>query len=285
MLFTVTHTTTYCYSQPICLDPHTLRLRPRDDGTQRLLHFHMQIEPQPAGVSEGRDQEGNATTYTWFEGKTNSLRVITGFALETLRSNPFDYLLSDPSAQTLPLRYVDDLQLALVPYCTRATSNDLVAQFATDIAYEVGGQLLPFLATLNQRIYDLCLQIVREQGDPQPPEVSLTQRQGSCRDLAVLFIDACRVLGIAARFVSGYHEGEAEQEKRLHAWAEVYIPGGGWRGYDPTADLAVADRHVAVASGLTPRHAAPITGSFRGSGVVSTMQTDIQLHVSGRAGS
>lgn len=97
-------------------------------------------------------------------------------------------------------------------------------------------------------------------------------------------MDACRAVGLGARFVSGYQEGDPEQERRdLHAWAEVYLPGGGWRGYDPTHGLAVADRHVALAAGMRPALAAPITGTFRGTGASSRMQTDIKINVSDRA--
>jgi transglutaminase-like putative cysteine protease len=129
----------------------------------------------------------------------------------------------------------------------------------------------------------MCEVTIREESEPQAPGMILAQRYGACRDLAVLFMDACRALGLGARFVSGYQEGDPDQEgRRLHAWAEVYIPGGGWRGYDPTHGPAVADRHVAVAAGMHPTFAAPITGTFRGTGVSSRMQADIQLSVSGR---
>ena len=111
-----------------------------------------------------------------------------------------------------------------------------------------------------------------------PPRVTLEKGQGACRDLAVLFVAACRALGFGARFVSGYHQGHSEPMRRdLHAWAEVYLPGGGWRGYDPSLGLAVADRHVAVAAGTRPDQAAPISGSFRGTGVSSRMRAEIRM--------
>ena len=93
----------------------------------------------------------------------------------------------------------------------------------------------------------------------------MEQRQGACRDFAVLFIDACRCVGLAARFVSGYQDAYRSMGKRdLHAWAEVYLPGAGWRGYDPTRGLAVADHHVAVAAAADPQNAAPVTATYRG---------------------
>src|SRR5262249_17936328 len=111
------------------------------------------------------------------------------------------------------------------------------------------------------------------------------QRQGACRDLAVLFIDACRCLGIAARFVSGYQEGYGSTAKQdLHAWAEVYLPGAGWRGYDPTHGLAVADRHGAVAAAPDPLNAAPVTATYRGDNVTSEMNTQVSVEAGAAVG-
>ncbi len=283
MLFEITHTTTYTFSRPVFLEPHTIRLRPRCDSSQRLIHFELQMEPNPAGLSECLDVEGNCAIHAWFDGLTESLRVLTRCEVETLRENPFDYIVH-PSASRLPVDYPDDLRLSLTPYCSRDTSDDSVTEFANSIVDEVGRQTLPFLAALNRRISQMCEVTIREEGEPQTPGVTLGQRHGACRDLAVLFMDACRVLGLGARFVSGYQEGDPDQERReLHAWAEVYLPGGGWRGYDPTHGLAVADRHVAVAAGMHPALAAPVTGTFRGTGVSSRIQADIQISVSGGA--
>jgi transglutaminase-like putative cysteine protease len=97
---------------------------------------------------------------------------------------------------------------------------------------------------------------------------------GSCRDFTVLFMEACRAVGLAARFVSGYEEGDSTVlERDLHAWAEVYIPGGGWRGFDPTHGLAVADRHVALVASAFPQFTAPVTGSTQEGGRVSSRLT------------
>ncbi len=283
MFFEITHTTSYTFSRPIFLEPHAVRLRPRCDGSQRLIRFDLQIEPTPLGLSECLDLEGNCVALAWFERSTESLRVKTRCEVETLRENPFDYIVH-PSAARLPVEYADDLRLSLVPYCSRDSADDGVAHFANSIADEVDRQSLPFLAALNLRIFQMCQVTIREEGEPQPPEATLAYRQGACRDLAVLFMDACRALGLGARFVSGYQEGDPDQERRdLHAWAEVYLPGGGWRGYDPTHGLAVADRHVAVAAGMRPGRAAPITGTFRGTGASSRMQSDVRISVSGGA--
>ena len=121
--------------------------------------------------------------------------------------------------------------------------------------------------------------IVRHEGEPQPPLVTLTQGQGACRDYTVLFLEVCRIVGLAGRFVSGYFGGEPENEERhLHAWAEVYLTNAGWRGYDSMFGLAVADQHIALAAGATPSLAAPTTGTFRGTGVSYRMTTAISMN-------
>jgi transglutaminase-like putative cysteine protease len=153
-----------------------------------------------------------------------------------------------------------------------------VDRFAETIAREVDGRTLPFLTALCGRIHDTCAYVIREDGDPLPGEETLARGAGSCRDLAVLFMDACRARGIAARFVSGYQEGRSPQDRSdMHAWSEVYLPGGGWRGYDPTLGLAVADRHIALASAAVPQLAAPISGSFRGADVSTSFQAKIEI--------
>lgn len=279
MLFEGTHITEYSYSQPVFLEPQSVRLRPRDDGWQKLLDFDMRVEPPPAGLFPCIDLDGNVTDRMWFNGLWEVFTITTTFKVETLRTNPFDFLL-DPAAVALPMTYTEEDVAALGPYRVRATSGDEVARFAEGIANEVDRKTVPFLDLLTWRIQETCGCIVRRLGDPWPASVTLTRRQGACRDLAVLSMDACRAVGIAARFVSGYQEGDRKRTERdLHAWVEVYLPGAGWRGYDPTSGLAVSDRHVAVAAGLTARAAAPTSGTFRGTGATSTMSTDIRMMV------
>ncbi|HEV2448249.1 MAG TPA: transglutaminase-like domain-containing protein, partial [Candidatus Sulfopaludibacter sp.] len=119
--------------------------------------------------------------------------------------------------------------------------------------------------------------VVREDGPPLPPDVTLREGAASCRDLAVLFCAACRAHRLAARFVSGYERAAAfEEQSEMHAWAEVYLPGGGWRGYDPSRGLAVSTGHIAVAAAADPQLAAPIIGAYRGS-ARSTMEHSIHM--------
>ena len=123
------------------------------------------------------------------------------------------------------------------------------SSFVQHLIEKAAGNSLDFLVLLNTAIYENFTVEIRDDGPPLPPVVTMERKQGSCRDFAVLFIAACRSVGLAARFVSGYQEGDPDMVQRhLHAWAEVYIPGAGWRGYDPTHGLAVADKELAHCS-------------------------------------
>jgi len=277
MRISVTHSTVYRYSSPVYPEPHVFRLRPRQDGTQRLLRYALEISPAPAGQTECLDQDGNAAVQAWFTELVPELSVRSSFEVETLRRNPFDYVLTGPSS--LPLAYDDPSRAALAPYLETGDVPHTVREFAEHIGREAGGQALGFLSRLNGHLFESFGHSVRDDGPPHPPELTLRQREGTCRDLAMLFCAACRTVGIASRFVSGYECEAATQERAyMHAWAEAYLPGGGWRGYDPTQGLAVAQSHIVVAAAADPRLAAPATGTYRGS-ATARMEFAIELAV------
>ncbi len=257
MRIAVTHSTSYRYDAPVTQEPHTFRLRPRTDASQRLLSFQMQISPMPAGQSECLDRDGNVVLEAWFDVPMTELAVQSSFEVETLRENPFDFLLSGDGK--LPLAPDAAMAVYLEP------ASDVVSDFARMVAAQDGYSLLPFLTALNSELYGGFGHDVREHGPAHPPEHTLAERTGTCRDLAVLFCAACRSLGVPARFVSGYALGaESEDQSDLHAWAEVYVPGGGWRAYDPAQGLAVTTSHITVAAAADPLQAAPVSGNYRG---------------------
>jgi transglutaminase-like putative cysteine protease len=268
-MYQISHSTTYTYDRPVTLSPHVIRLRPRSDVTQQLSQFSLSITPHPAGRSENVDLEGNSVIRVWFqEVETTSLSIQTLCQVETSRSNPFEYLL-ESWATELPIDYPQSLYGQLQPYLRGQWGNGIdpiAMQLAQEIWQEAAGNVLSFLHELNQRIYRTCKYVVRETGAPFPAGMTWTQQVGSCRDMAVLFIEVCRSAGLAARFVSGYQEGNGDLERHLHAWAEVYLPGAGWRGYDPTLGLAVADGHVAIVACAGARDAAPVEGGVKGGG-------------------
>jgi transglutaminase-like putative cysteine protease len=238
-------------------EPHTFRLRPREDGAQHLLRYALEISPDPAGRTECLDQDGNVVVETWFSRLLPELSVRSSFQVETRRENPFDYVPNGP-----PAAYPEPLRSALAPYRDAGSVAASVGEFVREIGE---AETLPFLTALNRRLFEAFRHVIRDDGPANPPEVTLREREGTCRDLAVLFCSACRSVGIAARFVSGYESGAVfDTQAQMHAWAEVYLMGGGWRGYDPSQGLAVSTGHVAVAAAADPRLAAPISGSYRG---------------------
>lgn len=221
------------------------------------------MSPDADGMTEGIDVYGNDVVWAWFSGTHETLDITTSFAVETLHENPYDYIVPTLEAAKLPPVYPEADRTSLFPYMN--PTADSPYEFAQEVASDVDGEFVLFLRELVSRIHATHETIVRLEGDPLPAAVTLAARQGSCRDLAVLFVEACRAVGVAARFVSGYVEGDPEGGRDLHAWAAAYVPGAGWRGYDPSFGLAVTNGHVILAAAATPTGAAPIDGAFRGS--------------------
>jgi transglutaminase-like putative cysteine protease len=278
MHFTIRHSTQYSYSRPVALDPHSLRVRPRHDGSQEIKQYTLEITPRPAGVTEFTDLEGNAAAQVWFTDLTDKLTIMIMAEVETLRENPYDFVIADPGVMTLPVRYPDQTRINLRPYCIPTQGDGPVSWFTDEIARSVNYDTLRFLTALTDDLYERIDLVVRPTGEPQTAEMTLKIGSGAGRDIAVLFMECCRSQGIAARFASGYWNGHApDGNQYLHAWVEVYFPQCGWRGYDPSIGLAVADQHVPVSTGLYPGSAASITGAFWGSDVRSTMETSVDV--------
>ena len=279
MRFQASHRTLYRYSERVYLEPHAIRLRPRSDSWQRLERYSIAVEPAPSLLTETVDAEGNDVAYAWFLDSTDFVSVKTEFEVETLRENPFDYVTLGDGATRLPLEYPHDMRASLSAALKVSDADrTAVREFMRPIAGKAVEQPIPFLAALNEEIHRRFDVVVREHGRPLEPARTLQAKQVACRDMAVLFMACCRTAGIAARFVSGYQEqGKSSERRYMHAWVEVYIPGGGWRGYDPTQGLSVSNRHVAVAASADPRRASPIRGSFRGEAVARPIKVEIAI--------
>jgi transglutaminase-like putative cysteine protease len=279
MLFYVKHVLRYAYTQPVYCEPLTVRLRPREEPAQRLRHFRLEVCPEPAGMCEGLDLEGSPAAQVWFQGVTQSLRVAATCVAETTRINPFDFLLR-AGAERLPVEYTPAERAALHLEQPLSVPEEVTA-LARGIAQACGGETVATLVALAGRIAETCPSLVRELGPAWPPERTLAERRGACRDLAVLFNAACAALGLAARFVSGYSAAAADDgQHQLHAWSEVFLPGAGWRGFDPAQGLAVADGHLALTAARDPAAAAPTCGTYRGNTARSSLEAQIVLRTS-----
>ena len=259
-------------------------MSPRCDRFTQLHNFFLTVLPQPQGRSDFVDLDGNNLIKLWFSNPTQQLNIQIMSEVETSGSNPFDYLL-ESWATILPFEYPQSLFKQLEPYLKPYSfvPDGTALELAQDLLMTTQSNTLDFLFALNQRIYQDCEYIIRETGSPFPAGVTWRDKKGSCRDYAVLFMEVCRAVGIAARFVSGYQEGDRTMSNRdLHAWVEVYLPGGGWRGYDPTLGLIISDRHIPLAASAIPEYAAPITGVVvpvkHGQNVTSTMNAQISIN-------
>jgi transglutaminase-like putative cysteine protease len=185
-----------------------------------------------------------------------------------------------PDAERLPLRPLSSERPHFDTYAASTLCCEEVEELAQGIAQEVERGSTAFVSCMNHWVFANHEKMVRETGAAWPPLETLDRGKGACRDLAVLFIELCRAMNIPARFVSGYFaDVDGSQDRQLHAWAEVYLPGAGWRGFDPSLGLAIGERHLTVATGRTPAAAAPITGDFRGA-VESQMTAEIEIHTS-----
>lgn len=284
MRFHIQHTSRYTYSKPVFLEPHRLLLRPRCDGWQSLESFTLRLQPEPAGCSMGIDAEGNSYAQCWFEGVTDHFEIETEAVVRTMLDNPYGFLL-ETQAQKLPLSLSQNLQQVLAPAMVRAVpepEDDPVKLFAENILAAAENQTMRFCAGLLDAISADFENVVRHEEGIHTPATTLQKRSGACRDLAVLFVDACRAVGLPARFVSGYQDPDLPEDTRsqaheLHAWAEAFIPGGGWRGFDPSCGLAVAEQHIALAASCMPELAMPLSGSFRGTDATSTQEHVVNL--------
>ncbi len=278
MIFRVTHKTNYIFSSSIFLEPHIIRLNPRNDACQKINNFILTVDPQPAGIHHFGDAEGNYATCIWFEKKTATLSISTSFEAQTFCVNPFDYLVTDQDFFQLPTTYEKIDALALQPFLVPIEIDNAVTKFGNSVLEDSNGVTLDFLSRLCVAIYENFKVEIREHGHPFSPTITFQNKRGACRDLVILFMAICRSFGLATRFVSGYQEGDPDMDQRhLHAWAEVYIPGGGWRGYDPSHGLVVVDRHITLAASYDPEGAIPVKGSFRGTGVSASINYLISL--------
>ena len=284
MRFRIVHETRYAYSDAVHLEPHALRMRPRCDAFQNLVRHALHVEPAPAGRSDGMDAEGNVFAVAWFTGPVRYLHLRAESEVATRRVNPFHFLVTDPKTLRLPVRYEETLARSLAPSTALdpAGGGKDLSRFVQEVEDEEEGDTLRFLTRLCSEIHRRCAKVSRPTGAPRSAADTLARKEGACRDLAVLFLESVRMRGLAARFVSGYHGEEgADGRPELHAWAEVYLPGAGWLGYDPSLGLVAAERHIVLSASPFAVRTVPVTGTFRSSTASATMHTRLSIEPRG----
>jgi transglutaminase-like putative cysteine protease len=266
MKLRIQHRTTYHYAQQVQFGPHRMMLRPREGHDIHIEESPLEITPAHQ-INWIRDVYGNSIAVVHFSEGASELMVFSNLLLNHFESNPFDFYI-EPAALRYPFAYPDetwrDLSGLVQPVYPADTARvkEWLGQFW------LPGQFIETLVLLQQMTGHISRTFqyqVREEEGVQTPSYTLDKNSGSCRDFATLFIEACRCLGLGARFVSGYIlSGGTTAGASTHAWAEVYIPGGGWKGFDPTLGLLTTSQHVAIAVARHPEHAMPISGSFSG---------------------
>jgi transglutaminase-like putative cysteine protease len=264
MRFVVDHRTEYRYAAPVTLGAHTLRLTPRAQANVEVESFALDIVPAPLQRTEQVDEHGNAVTELVFGGRTDSLVVHSRVVARTRGGD-----------------HVHPGRTMHVPAACAAASA--VAQLAAQLAAQARGDPHDFAWRLTQQLKTHVTHRIREQGAPQAPAQTLQLGVGACRDIAVLFCAVCDAQGVPARFVSGYWQGcepglTAADRRWMHAWAEVYVQGAGWRGFDPSHGSVVEDGHLALAAAFDAAGAAPIEGSYYGE-ARSTLSTALTIDV------
>jgi transglutaminase-like putative cysteine protease len=262
----ISHITEYQFSAPVSLRPHRLLLRPRESHNVRIESSTLDIIPGHT-LQWKRDVLDNSVALVSFTTPTNRLRIASNVVIQHYEDNPFDFLVDDYAVMH-PFEYAQEERADLAPFMQAEYPADREA-----VQHWLGGvdlrepmETFTLLSRLNREISSRFLYEVREQPGVHSPAQTLTRNSGSCRDFAALFMEACRHLGLASRFVSGYlYTSDADADNAsTHAWAEVYLPGAGWKGFDATSGVVAGDRHIATAVARHPETVPPVAGSYVG---------------------
>jgi transglutaminase-like putative cysteine protease len=261
----ITHATEYHYHAAVTFGPHRALLRPREGHDLHIASSRLAIEPA-SSVRWLRDVYGNSIAIITFTESAQKLRVFSEIDVDRYDEIPIDWVI-DPAADSFPFQYDAIEQVEIFPYRIPSYPHDGPALQRWLLDLYRPGQLVStseLLNSLNKRIFEAFQYIRREEAGVQLPCRTLALGTGSCRDYAVFMMEAARHWGFAARFVTGYIQMGEGQHGATHAWTEIYIPGAGWRGFDPTNNKLAGNEHVAVAVAREQDKAAPLSGTWEG---------------------
>ncbi len=275
----IIHKTEYHYRAPVRFGPHRALLRPREGHDVHIDNARLEVEPK-AEVRWLRDIYGNSITILNFSEPGSKLRLLSEVDVDHYDDDPLDFVV-EPYARFYPFQYAPTEQVELIPYRLRSYPYDGPALQEWLSQLYSPGQLVDsfdLLKQLNTRIFETLRYEGREEAGVQLPCRTLALGGGSCRDYAVLMMEAARHWGYAARFVTGYIQMGHGQHGATHAWTEVYLPGAGWRGFDPTNNKLVGFEHVSVAVTCDHEKASPLSGTWEGSSdAFERMEVSVQV--------
>ncbi|MCB5191261.1 transglutaminase family protein [Methylobacillus arboreus] len=269
------HKTSYKFDRPVNLSPHEVRLKPAAHARTPIFSYSLSVTPEKHFINWQQDPYGNYIARYVFPEKVRELAFTVDLVADMTVINPFDFFV-EKYAEQFPFRYTEQLEYELSPYLKPEPACVLLLEWiesAKEALLSQAFNTTHFLVALNQRLQADIGYNVRMEHGVQSPEETLTKRTGSCRDSAWLLVQILRQLGLAARFVSGYliqltpdikaldgPSGTEVDFTDLHAWTEVYVPGAGWIGLDPTSGLLAGEGHIPLACTAMPSSAAPVTG-------------------------
>jgi transglutaminase-like putative cysteine protease len=286
---TIRHVTTYRYRQPVAFGEHRMMLRPRDSHDQRVIEASLAISPKPASLRFAEDAFGNHVAIARFDGVSMELSFESTVCVEHSPVHPADLAIEE-AAQTFPVDYSID-ELPDLAHCMQRHQPDpenAIGSWAHQFLPMSGPiSTLELLTRLSQGVNQGFLYRRREAKGVQQPLETLRLGHGSCRDFAMLMIEAARSFGFAARFASGYLASALDAplggsaHGATHAWAQVYLPGAGWVDFDPTSGSVGKGGLVTVAVVRDPDHALPLHGTFIGS-VSDPLGMEVQVSVTSR---
>jgi transglutaminase-like putative cysteine protease len=264
--YKILHRTYYNFSSTVTLGPHFLRLRPREDYELRIESFSLNITPK-ATLLWHRDAEGNSVATATFDIATQQLVFESELIIQQYNEAPLNFMVADYAVH-YPFNYTQDDQVLLSPYM-QLPDQDTQQQIKqwTQQLWQAGEKIQTYTALqrIASHIFKNFTYKLREEPGVQTAKETLACNTGSCRDFAQLFMDAAKCMGLAARFVTGYlHAPGLDAAGATHAWAEVYLPGAGWKGFDPTIGAMAGTDHIPVAVARLSKSVPPIEGSFIG---------------------
>ena len=271
-ILTVRHVTTYRYKQPVAFGEHRMMLRPRDSYDQKLIETQLAITPQPVDIRWVHDVFGNCVAIARFSGRAQELRFESVIRLDHSPSNALDFQIEE-YAKRYPFTYGAEDMPDLLRSIERQylDPEHEVDRWARQFLRQDGrADTTELLAAMTYEIRQSFTYIAREENGVQDPLRTLRLGSGSCRDFAVLMMEAVRSLGLAAHFVSGYlYVHEDRRKTRVgggatHAWLRVYLPGAGWVEFDPTNGIVGSHDLIRVAVVRDPRQAVPVSGTWTG---------------------